>query len=95
MVESTICNANITATYLWECDTGCFVDGITAPAIGRHLTDMDSGMINCSVVIDGDEYMSDVMFNLQVTQGTKVYIICIYIHTMFTVITCTVCMYKV
>ena len=71
VVNSTINDTNITATYSWQCNTGCFADGMTTPAISRHLTDMDSGMIKCSVTIDGDEYISDMVFNLQVTQGTK------------------------
>ena len=82
MVDSTINDTSITATYSWQCNTGCFADGMTTPAISRYLTDMDSGMINCSVTIDGDEYMSDVMFDLQVTQGTKACII-IYVHTTY------------
>ena len=71
VVNSTINDTNITATYSWQCNTGCFADGMTTPAISRYLTDMDSGMINCSVTIDGDEYMSNVIFDLQVIQGTK------------------------
>ena len=36
---------------------------------------MDSGVIECSVTIDGDEYMSDNVFDLQVSQGIKVYVV--------------------
>ena len=68
---------SITPMYSWQCDTSCFADGMTTPTIIRCLTNNDSGVINCSVTIDGDEYMSDIIFDLQVTEGIKVYAICI------------------
>ena len=57
-------------SYLWECD-GCFANGTTMPTITRILNDMDgNSMIDCSVTIDGNVTMSDMTFDLQVTQGT-------------------------
>ena len=64
-----------TPVYSWECDTGCFADGMTTPTITKCLTDNDSGVINCSVTIDDDEYISDILFDLQVTKGIKVCVI--------------------
>ena len=80
MVDPVITNTSITPMYSWQCDTGCFADGMTTPTITQRLTDMDSGVIECSVTIDDDEYMSDIIFDLQVTKGIKVHIICIIIH---------------
>ena len=78
VVDPVITDTSITPMYSWQCDTGCFADGMTTPTITRQLTDMDSGVIECSVTIDGDEYMSDI-FNLQVPQGIKLYVIYIII----------------
>ena len=79
VTDPVITGTGITAMYIWQCDTGCFADGMTTPTITQQLTDMDSGLIDCSVTIDGDVYMSDNMFDLQVSQGIKVYVICIII----------------
>ena len=79
MTNPVITGTGITPMYSWQCDTGCFADGMTTPTITQQLTDMDSGLIDCSVTIDGDVYMSDNMFDLQVSQGIKVYVICIII----------------
>ena len=68
---------SITPMYSWQCDTSCFADGITTATINRRITENDSGVINCSVTINGNEYMSDIIFDLQVTKGIKVYVICI------------------
>ena len=89
VVDPVITNTNITPMYSWLCDTGCFADGMTTSTITQHLTDMDSGVIECSVNVDDDEYMSDILFDLQVTEGIKVYIICIIIrnYVLFKVIT--------
>ena len=77
VVDPAIADASITPIFSWQCDTSCFADGMTTPTIIRCLTDNDSGAINCSVTIDGDEYMSDNTFDLQVIKGIKVYVICI------------------
>ena len=74
VVDPVITSTRITPMYSWQCDTSCFADGMTTPTITRQLTDMDSGLIECSVTINGDEYMSD-MFDLQVSQGIKMYVI--------------------
>ena len=70
VVDPAITNTSITPMYSWQCDTGCFADGMTTPTITQRLTDNDTGLINCSVTIDGDEYVSDIIFDLQVTEGT-------------------------
>ena len=71
VVDPVITNTSITPIYSWQCDTGCFADGMTTPIITQRLADNDSGVINCSVTIDDDEYMSDIFFYLQVTEGTN------------------------
>ena len=60
-------NSNV--TYLWEC-FGCFADGMMTQNITGVLTDIDSDDIDCTVTIDGMEYMSEMAFELQVTQGS-------------------------
>ena len=79
VVDPVITDTSITPMYSWQCDTGCFADGMTTPTITRQLTDMDNGVINCSVTIDGVMYVSNITFDLQVSQGTKLYVICIII----------------
>ena len=71
VVDPVITDTSITPMYSWQCDTGCFADGMTTPTLTQRLTDMDSGGIECSVTIDGDVYLSDNMFDLQVSQGIK------------------------
>ena len=80
VVDPVFTNTSITPVYSWRCDTGCFADGMTTQIITQQLTDTDSGVINCSVSIDDDEYMSNITFDLQVSQGIKVYVIYIIIH---------------
>ena len=58
-----------TVTYSWEC-SGCFADVITTQNITRDLNDMDNYLFDCSAMIDGQEYMTEMMFDLQVTQGS-------------------------
>ena len=77
VVDPVITNTCITPLYSWQCDISCFADGMTTPKITRCLTHNDSGVINCSVTIDGNEYISENIFDLQLTQGIKVYVICI------------------
>ena len=69
VVDPVITDTSITTMYSWQCDTGCFADGTTTSTITQRLTDTDSGVIDCSVNIGGDEYISDTIFDLQVTQG--------------------------
>ena len=71
VIDPVITNTSITLIYLWQCDTGCFANGTTTSTITRRLAHNDSGVIDCSVTIDGDEYISDDIFDLQLTQGTK------------------------
>ena len=56
-------------TYSWDC-SDCFADGMTTQNITRDLTDMDNVVIDCSARIDDVEYMTEMMFDLQVTQGS-------------------------
>ena len=79
VTDPVITNTCIAPMHSWQCDTNCFADGMTTPAITQRLTDTDSGVIDCSVTTGGDEYMSDNIFDLQVTQGIKVHVICIII----------------
>ena len=58
-----------TVTYQWQC-FDCFANGVTAQHITKVLTDMDNDMIDCSVTIDNMEYFNEMMFDLQVTQGS-------------------------
>ena len=62
-------NSTSTVTYLWTC-SDCFAAGMTVPNITRVLTDMEDDDIDCTVTIDGVGYMTDMMFALQVTQGS-------------------------
>ena len=80
VVDPVITDTSITPVYSWQCDTGCFADGMTTQIITQQFTDTNSGVINCSVSIDDDEYMSNITFDLQVSQGIKVYVIYIIIH---------------
>ena len=70
-------DTSISITYLWQC-SGCFANGMTTPTISRILTDMDNSTIDCSVDIDGNVTMADMMFDLQVTQGTVLRMIVIH-----------------
>ena len=69
IVDPLPTDTSVTVTYSWEC-SGCFADGMTTPTISRILTDMDNSTIDCSVDIDGNVTMADMMFDLEVTQGT-------------------------
>ena len=84
VVDPAITDTSITPMYSWQCDTGCFADGMTTPTIIQRLTVNDTGLINCSVIIDGDKYVNDIIFDLQVTEGIKVYVhtyvICMHLY---------------
>ena len=86
VVDPVITNTSITPMYSWQCDTGCFANGMTTPTITLNLAKNDSGVINCSVTIDDDEYWSDIKFDLRITEGIKLYVVCIYTF-MCTIIT--------
>ena len=68
LVDPPIVTTSVTVTYLWHCD-GCFADNNTGMVIIRTLTDMDTSMINCSAIVDGVVFTTDITFNLKVTQG--------------------------
>lgn len=61
-------DTSITVTYLWEC-SGCFANGLTTPTINRILTVMDNSTISCTVNVSGNVTMTDMPFDLQITQG--------------------------
>ena len=62
-------STNTNLMYMWSC-SGCFADGNTTPTVTTpHLTDMDSSIINCTIINGTEVYRSDP-FNLQVTTGT-------------------------
>ena len=63
-------NATINETYLWQCD-GCFANENSDMVINKKILIIeDTSVINCSAIINGDVYETDVPFYLQVTQGT-------------------------
>ena len=66
VLDSSVNTTGISETYSWQCD-GCFADGLTGMVIMRTLTDMDSGVINCSVNVDGNIMIGT--FDLRVTEG--------------------------
>ena len=76
MVDPPIASTSVTVTYLWQCD-GCFADGDTDMVIMSTLTDMDTSMIDCSAIVDGVNFTTDIPFSLQVTQGTTILTICV------------------
>ena len=73
IVDPPIDSTSSNIIYLWTC-SNCFADGMTTITITQTLTAMDSGMIDCSITIDGSKFRSNMKFDLQVTQG----IICVY-----------------
>ena len=57
--------------FTWSCSTGCFADMEMEQTINvTGIEEMDSGVINCSVIIDGMEYFSEFI-ELQVVEGKK------------------------
>ena len=58
------CEVNSTLTFnqsdfVWGCSTGCFADMVEEQTINiTEIQESDSGVLNCSVVIDGMEYTS-------------------------------------
>ena len=75
LVDPPIVSTSVSVTYLWQCD-GCFANN-TDMVIMRTLTDMDTSMINCSAIVDGVAFTTDIPFNLQVTQGMTILTICV------------------
>ena len=53
----------------WGCSTGCFADGRTVSTVSvSGLDEDDSGVLNCSIAINGIQYYSEP-FGLQVITG--------------------------
>ena len=66
--------------FSWSCSTGCFADMETEESV--NVTDLegtDSGVLNCSVFVNGFEYSSE-SFILQVINGEN--FICIIMHAL-------------
>ena len=58
--------------FSWSCSTGCFADMEMEQTINvTDIEEMDSGVINCSVIIDGMEYFS-AFIDLQVVEGKRI-----------------------
>ena len=56
-------------TVSWGCSTGCFANGRTTSTVRvSGLDEGDSGIINCSMAINGIQYYSEP-FGLQVITG--------------------------
>ena len=46
--------------FSWGCSTGCFVDMETEQSVNiTELEVTDSGELNCSVIVDGEDYTSE------------------------------------
>ena len=59
--------------FSWSCLTGCFADMKMEQIINvPEIEEMDSGVINCSVIINGTKYFSDFV-ELQVVEGKKMF----------------------
>ena len=57
--------------FSWSCSTGCFADMEMEQTINvTEIEEMDSGVVNCSVIIDEMEYSSEFI-ELQVVEGKK------------------------
>ena len=66
--------------FSWSCSTGCFADMEREESV--NVTDLegtDSGVLNCSVFVNGFEYSSE-SFILQVINGEN--FICIIMHAL-------------
>lgn len=56
--------------FSWRCSTGCFADMRTTQSIYiSNLRKTNTGVLNCSAIIDGVQYFSGP-FGLQVADGT-------------------------
>ena len=65
--------------FRWSCSTGCFADMAMSQFVHvTNLEETDSGILNCSVVINGVEYFSEP-FALQVINGKR--FICIILYS--------------
>ena len=59
--------------FSWSCSTGCFADMEMEQTINvTEIEEMDSGVVNCSVIIDGMDYSSEFI-ELQVVEGKKMF----------------------
>ena len=59
--------------FSWSCSTGCFADMEMEQTIHTTILNVtDSGILNCSVVVNGVKYSSE-SFELQVYDGELLY----------------------
>ena len=57
--------------FTWSCSTGCFADMEMSQVVNvTELEEIDSGILNCSVIINGTQYVSE-SFDLQVINSKK------------------------
>ena len=75
------CEVNSTLTFnesdfVWGCSSGCFADMVEEQFISiTEIQVTDSGVLNCSVIIDGVEYNSEP-YDLQVTGNVFISMLC-------------------
>ena len=61
--------------FSWSCSTGCFVDMEMEQTIYvTEIEEIDSGVVNCSVIFDGIQYFSGFI-ELQVVEGKNIFAI--------------------
>ena len=66
---------SLSLAFSWSCSTGCFADRQTVKSVSVFsLDEADSGVLNCSIIINGIQYFSEP-FHLQVISGTQTIII--------------------
>ena len=59
--------------FSWSCSTGCFADMEMEQTINvTDIEEIDSGVINCSVTIDGTQYFSEPI-EIGVVEGMNVF----------------------
>ena len=59
----------LSRAFSWSCSTGCFADMRTVQNVSVFsLDEADSGVLNCSVIVNGIQYFSKP-FHLQVISG--------------------------
>ena len=63
----------LNSEFNWSCSTGCFADMEMGRTIQvTELEEMDSGVISCSVFINGMEYVSESI-EINVVEGMNVF----------------------
>ena len=66
----------LNSEFNWSCSTGCFADMEMGRIIQvTDLEEMDSGVISCSVLINGMKYISESI-EINVVEGTYECVLC-------------------